>query len=254
MAYKAESAPINFSLAKAPLRMGAKARIDEIKAARNLATEQLNAYNTDLNTSQKLTTDLAARLSAKGMDVNELLRNSSNIKAEESNLRQKMEQMKNRSTNANNEIARINKEMENLTNELKNQNLNDEQRRGINETIEKLKASQAEQIKLKANSEQSLRELDDKMKSNEDIYKYINKIDEQNELRKRISTVQKDIDDLNNEKRQRERFYDYDPSPQEDIRTLVNDTHSRVDQDTGNIITGAENYRTRIDDKIKPKE
>lgn len=245
---------INFSLVKAPLRMGAKARIDEIKAARNLATEQLNAYNTDLNTSQKLTTDLAARLSAQGKDVNELLKNSSNIKAEESNLRQKMEQMKNNSAKANNEIARINKEMENLTNELRNQNLNDEQRRNINEKIEKLKASQAEQISLKANSEQRLRELDNKMKSNEDIYKYINKIDEQNELRKRISTVQKDIDDLNNEKRQRERFYDYDPSPQEDIRALVNDTHSRVDKDTGNIITGAENYRARIDDRIKPKE
>ena len=36
--------------------------------------------------------------------------------------------------------------------------------------------------------------------------------------------VQKDIDDLNNEKRQRERFYDYDPSPQENIQDLIKET------------------------------
>ena len=244
---------INFSLAKAPLRMGAKARIDEIKAARNLATEQLNAYNTDLNTSQKLTTDLAARLNAQGIDI-------SNLGNERARLAQLKKNGNSISTDDYNSAIRDMsglEEQKNRLNELlhyANQAGDKEQVKELTEKIKETTSKINTAAALKKQFEQNeeiLRGIDGTLDL---INKYSNGIDEQNELRKRISTVQKDIDDLNNEKRQRERFYDYDPSPQEDIRTLVSDTHSRVDKDTGNVITGTENYKARIDERIKPKE
>ena len=262
---------INFSLAKAPLRHGAKARIDEIKAARNVATEQLNEYNTDLNTSQKLTTDLAARLSAQGLDVGDILNNSGQYKSKLERLKQQyssktsdyaknnaeMAALETQKNALNAELSKRKNAAEGFKRMLQNSGLSDSAKEQINkqlsQTEERIKKMNEEMANI--NSEHASKmayksSFEKELKNYEDIGSYIDRFEEQNELRKRISAVQKDIDDLNNEKRQRERFYDYDPSPQSDIQTLVSNTNNSTDSN-GRTVAGADNYRARIDGKVK---
>ena len=232
---------INFSLAKAPLRIGREARIDEIKAARDVATDKLNKYNTDLNTSQKLTTDLAAKLSAKGIDIGGLQRDSSSIRAEEKSLREKVATATSAHQKAINEIAKIDKEISKLT-AAKNNTTDANEIQRLQNEISSLRTTRQEQIDTRNKAEYEARISNGKLVQKEQIYDYVNKIEEQNELRKRISSVQKDIDDLNNEKRQRERFYDYDPSPQDNIQELLQETSS------------PDMYEARVTRRTSPKQ
>ena len=243
---------INFSLIKAPLRMGAKARIDEIKAARNVATDQLNSYNSQLNVSESMTSNIANELAKKGLNINDLATE-----------RARLQQLQNRGNDvsvdayneANAKIQEMEAKREQLKEaingyasempELKNDLMND---------LKKLEENMSQAEAIKKRYEDNVNMLHNAENTLSMIDKYENGIDEQNELRKRISNVQKDIDDLNNEKRQRERFYDYDPSPQSDIKTLVGNTREKVDRETGRTMTAAENYESRIDEKIHPKQ
>ena len=214
---------INFSLVKAPLRVGAKARVDEIKAARNVATNQLNSYNSQLNVSESMTSNIANELSKKGININ-------NLTVEKG----KLEQMKRRGNTIS--VDDYNSALREIPNLQEQRSKYEELLHYANQTGDTAQAAELQQkIKeatAKINTAESLRkqfEQNEEMLRGIDgtldlINKYTSGMDEQNELRSRISMVQKDIDDLNNEKRQRERFYDYDPSPQENIQDLIKET------------------------------
>lgn len=228
---------INFSLIKQPLRIGAKARIDEIKAARNVATDQLNSYNTQLNVSESMTSNLANELSKRGVNVNNLSEATAElekIKREGNSISsdQYNSALSNLSALANEknkyeELLRYAQQTGDTTQIRELQERISEATSKINaatETKEKFERAQGVEEKLKL------------------IEKYNNGMDEQNELRSRIAIVQKDIDDLNNEKRQRERFYDYDPSPQENIQELITDTST------------SNNYEGRVNKNIEKQK
>ena len=244
---------INFSLAKAPLRIGAKARIDEIKAARNVATDQLNSYNSQLNVSEGMTSNIANELAKNGININ-------NLENERARLAQLKKNGNSISTDDYNSAIRDMSNLEEQKNRLNellhyaNQTGDKEQVKELTErlrdTTSKINTAEALKKQFEQN-EEMLKGIDGTLDL---INKYSSGIEEQNELRKRIAFVQKDIDDLNNEKRQRERFYDYDPSPQEDIRKLVGDTNKYVEKDTDRVVSEAENYENRINHKIDPEK
>lgn len=244
---------INFSLAKAPLRIGAKARIDEIKAARNVATDQLNSYNSQLNVSEGMTSNIANELVKNGININ-------NLENERARLAQLKKNGNSISTDDYNSAIRDMSNLEEQKNRL-NELLHYANQAGDKEQVKELterlrettsKINTAEALKKQfEQNEEMLKGIDGTLDL---INKYSSGIEEQNELRKRIAFVQKDIDDLNNEKRQRERFYDYDPSPQGDIRKLVGDTNKYVEKDTDRVVSEAENYENRINHKIDPEK
>lgn len=60
----------------------------------------------------------------------------------------------------------------------------------------------------------------------DEISEYNKNVENENKLRKEIALVNKDIDDLTKEKTQRERFYEYDPSPNEDINKVLKETET----------------------------
>ena len=232
---------INFSFIKQPLRIGAKARIDEIKDARNVATDQLNSYNSQLNISESMTSNIANELSKKGININnltvekgrlqELKNNGNSISEDEYN------SAKNSISNLTNERNKY-EELLHYANAAGDTAQAKELQERIREATSKINTAEALKRQFEQN-EEYLKGIDGTL---ELIEKYSGGMDEQNELRKRISTVQKDIDDLSKEKAQRERFYDYDPSPQGDIQKIMEATKS------------AESYEDRIDDRVKPKK
>ena len=291
---------INFSFSKMPLRIGAEKRIKEVKDARNVATEQLNDYNSQLNTSQQVTASLAQGLASRGIDVNNLdsareslarTRSSNNTymsrnKTKYDNATSRLSEIENERQTAENarskKSAELNESKEKAEKILRNIREKEEERsrttdrfkiNNLTREIARLNAdytsSMSEQTAIESdisayetklhdlNTEAStlqtqVSEYEDIRRSQAsveqsltDIARYENNVSEQNTLRQRISKVQKDIDDLNNEKRQRERFYDYDPSPQADIQDAFRDTTS------GNIkgrqVTASEMYKDRIE-------
>ena len=205
---------VNFSLTKALLGYNGKEHVDEIKAARNVATDKLNDYNTKLNSSESVSARIANSLGERGYNVNNLRGESSKIQ------REKQER--------NDQINEINNNIQSLKDKLNDNNLSDAEKQEIRVSIQ--------QQETHVNGlKKTVENLD---LAAADISKYTSAIKEQNELRARISAVQKDIDDLNNEKRQRERFYGYDPSPSDDIKKLLGETSS------------PESYEARIDGKV----
>ena len=54
----------------------------------------------------------------------------------------------------------------------------------------------------------------------ESIDKYQVSVEDENRIRKEMAGVQKDINTLSSEKKQREKFYHYDPSPTEDVKKV----------------------------------
>lgn len=205
---------VNFSLTKSLLGINGEQRVNEVKTARNAATDLLNAYNSQLNTSESVSARLANSLSSRGYNVN--------------NLRGESERIQREKQDRKDQINEINNSIQSLKEKLTDTNLSESEKNEIKVSIQ--------QQETKVNSLQHT--IDNLDTAAKDISKYTSAIKEQNELRSRISAVQKDIDDLNNEKRQRERFYGYDPSPSDDIRDLISDTKT------------PSSYETRIDKRV----
>lgn len=205
---------VNFSITKGLLGLHGEDRVNEVKTARNSATDLLNQYNSQLNTSESVSARLANSLSSRGYNVNNFQGESERIQREKQDRKD--------------QINEINNSIQSLKEKLTDTNLSESEKNEIKVSIQ--------QQETKVNSLQHT--IDNLDTAAKDISKYTSAIKEQNELRSRISAVQKDIDDLNNEKRQRERFYGYDPSPSDDIRELISDTKT------------PSSYEDRIDKRV----
>ena len=255
---------VNFSFSKSLLGLHAKTRVQEIKDARNAATEFLNEYNTQLSTSEALTSQLISSLSKKGIDVSDiglasesiisqlgekenfLTSNQAQYTTEKAQLEHKTSELR----EAQSELQRISDEIKRQEEEYsKKPNHSTTDFEALN--IQRLKTQQSNlssKVSEISSETESLstfvsqyeaigREVESLRTASDELKKYSSSIEEQNELRSRIAIVQKDIDDLSSEKSQRERFYGYDPSPAPDIKQLRADASQK------------DSYRKRVDDK-----
>lgn len=226
---------INFSFAKAGLRHQGESKVNEIKAARNTATAELNDLNSQLNVSESMTSNVANELGKKGVNIN-------NLTVEKARLEQLKRRGNDVSENAYSDAKSKLEAMQSKKNEL-NELLkyagNDEQyRNDLLKNISELDNNIGKAEAIKKRYEDNVNMLNGIDNTLSMMEKYETGMAEQNNLRSRIAQVQKDIDDLNTEKRQRERFYEYDPTPQENINELLHQTQT------------ADSYRARVDSKV----
>ena len=214
---------VNFSFAKAGLRRKGEEKVNEIKAARNTATAELNDLNSQLNVSESMTSNIANELNRRGININ-------NLTAE----RAKLDQIRRRDeaaySAADSEIQRRLAEIEQLKSNIQTFKSVPKRRQQAEAQLAQAEQELAQAQEIKRRYEENTNMLSM-------IDKYSGGMEDQNRLRSRISQVQKDIDDLNAEKRQRERFYEYDQSPQKNIDELLKQT------------TTQDAYRARVDDK-----
>lgn len=206
---------VNFSLTKRIMGSGKK-QVQVIKDARNAAYEHLNDYKTKLNTSENVSARLATNLNEQGYDVTDIEKVKRDVGKALNERSAKLREL-------SDSISRMEVEKNDPNNNLTSEQLAELQRRINN-------------AKAEAQSKQN--EFNNLQRDQEAINKYAAALEEQNELRARISAVQKDIDDLSHEKAQRERTYGYDPSPSGDVKKLVQDAKD------------PSKYRRRIDRNV----
>lgn len=187
-----------------------KKAVEEVKTPIKNAYSRLNELNTKLNVLSHNSAQEATSLTSRGVDIQKI--------ADE---RKRYESAKGSLNTINASMADLDKKSAAEKARLANFKQGSQEYNDIMAKInnyDKLKAGLQQQRDEMLSRYQSIEAIDETISS---IDKYQGMLNDETALRKDISKVEKAIKDLSSEKSQRERFYNYDPSPTKDVNELI---------------------------------
>ena len=215
--------------------------VNNISNMKNAVSKKINDQNRTKNELILKSKSLENEKDASETNYNNLLNKYNSVKSEYDSSLSSLENIKQQILDeerklSNNSIIGASSVYQNKINALKNQQLTLEKtvsakkREMENIDLTKAKDEMNEKIEIYNNNnleiqkiEQSIREC--KLDA-EKIQKFEDNIKQEEQIREKISSVDKDINTLKKEKSQRERFYRIDPAPQQDY----SDAKKHVDE------------------------
>lgn len=219
---------MNFSPEKLFLSQGVgKKAVEEVKTPIKNAYKELNRLNTDLNIISHSSAEEASILRSKGIDLKNLDSERSRLEAQRGVLSSKGAEIKSKLENINSRMQTMRNDYEAAKSSLnsgvltKGTKAYDEAQAKISRYEQAYKELENESKTLTSNYNNTQSELNMLNELMGSIDKYKNLSTEETKLRGDISKVEKAIKDLSSEKSQRERFYNYDPSPTKDVNELI---------------------------------
>ena len=185
---------------------GGKNAVEQIKKPLKNAYAIKTELEKQLNVVSAQTSDLATNLVKNGVDINGDLKAQSNVASE------KVSELKSKASSLQSQIA--NKKAEINGTKSKDKLIS------LNKDLQDLEAALSN-VNASINTNLSI---------TSDIENYEKFSKQELEVRTAISKVDKDISDLSGEKKQRENFYGYDPSPTSNVNDAISRANGGIDK------------------------
>ena len=178
---------------------GGEAAVEQIKEPLKQAYDIKNQLDRELNVAAHQSSESASNLVKNGVDINGDLTSQSN------DAKNKIASLSNAVTTSQNKIAQLKSQI------------------GRTKSKSELNRLNSELISEESNLKLSQEKLATNESIVKDIENYQNFSQHEAKIRKALSDVQKDIENLSKEKQQRQSFYGVDPSPAADVKKTVSE-------------------------------